>query len=157
MSEEKLEFDWDHLSDSEWNNKLDELIAQFNEERGVTKLPPPVHTLMDNEYERGINNKLVTEDLIRHYADAVGDPNPIWRNPTYSAGTRWGGIIGPPTFESCVSFGSSFGGLRSAAAMAACWPTPPQMQSEPWPPYRKRCEVEGKASGRFYFPASPVS
>ncbi len=40
---------------------------------------------MDNEYERGINNKLVTEDLIRQYADAISDPNPIWRDPSYAA------------------------------------------------------------------------
>ena len=110
MSEELSDYDWDNLSDSEWNKRLDEFIDRFNADRGVIKLPPPPHAIMDNEYERGINNKLVTEDLIRHYADAIGDPNPIWRDPAYAAGTRWGGIIAPPTFESCISFGSSFGG-----------------------------------------------
>lgn len=110
MSDEAQEFDWDSLSDEEWNKRLDERIDAFNAERGVVKVPPPPHVLMDNEYERGINNKLVTEDLIRHYADAIGDPNPVWRDPNYAAGTTWGGIIAPPTFESCISFGSSFGG-----------------------------------------------
>jgi acyl dehydratase len=110
MSQEPSEYDWDSLSDSEWNKRLDEFIDRFNDERGVIALPPPPHAIMDNEYERGINNKLVTEDLIRHYADAIGDPNPIWRDPSYAEGTRWGGIIAPPTFESCISFGSSFGG-----------------------------------------------
>ncbi|HEX3962961.1 MAG TPA: MaoC family dehydratase N-terminal domain-containing protein [Trebonia sp.] len=110
MSQDSSEYDWDNLSDAEWNKRLDEHIDCFNDERGVIKVPPPPHVLMDNEYERGINNKLVTEDLIRHYADAIGDPNPVWRDPSYAAGTRWGGIIAPPTFESCVSFGSSFGG-----------------------------------------------
>jgi hypothetical protein len=110
MSNELSDDDWENLGDDEWNKRLDERIAQFNDERGVVKVPPPPHVLMDNEYERGINNKLVTEDLIRHFADAIGDPNPIWRDPSYAAGTRWGGITAPPLFESCISFGSSFGG-----------------------------------------------
>jgi acyl dehydratase len=118
MSEETSEFDWDRLSDSEWNVKLDGLVAQFNADRGVVKLPVPMHEIMSNEYERGVNNKLVTEDLIRHYADAIGDPNPIWRNPTYANATRWGGIVAPPTFESCISFGSAFGGRLRVPGVA---------------------------------------
>jgi acyl dehydratase len=110
MNVDSSEYDWDGLSDDEWNKRLDEFIARFNDERGVIKVPPPPFAIMDNEYERGINNELVTTDLIRHYADAIGDPNPVWRDPSYAAGTRWGGIIAPPTFESCISFGSSFGG-----------------------------------------------
>ena len=122
MSQDTSEYNWDHLSDSDWNKKLDEHIAEFNEGRGEIKVPPAPHALMDNEYERGLNNKLVTEDLIRHYADAIGDPNPIWRDPSYAAGTRWGGIVAPPTYESCISFGSSFGGrlrVPGVARMAA--------------------------------------
>lgn len=109
---------WDKLSDSAWNEKLDERIALFNKGKGEVKVPPPPHAIMNNEYERGILNKLATEDLIRHYADAIGDPNPIWRDPTYAQGTRWGGIIAPPTFESCISFGSSFGGRLRVPGVA---------------------------------------
>ncbi len=118
MAENASEYNWDNLSDDEWNKRLDEHIAKFNEGRGDIKTPPPVHAIMDNEYERGINNKLVTEDLIRHYADAIGDPSPFWRDPSYAAGTRWGGIIAPPTFESCISFGSSFGGRLRVPGVA---------------------------------------
>ena len=103
------EYNWDHLSDSDWNKTFDELVARFNEDRGVVRVPPPPHAIMDNEYVRGLNNRVVTEDLIRHYADAIGDPNPIWRDPAYAAGTRWGGIIAPPTYESCIAYGTSFG------------------------------------------------
>ncbi|MES3022838.1 MAG: MaoC family dehydratase N-terminal domain-containing protein [Pseudomonadota bacterium] len=109
---------WDGLNDAEWNTKLDERIAQFNAGKGEVKVPPPAHLLMDNEYERGILNKLATEDLMRHYADAIGDCNPIWRDPSYAQGTRWGGIIAPPTFESCISFGSSFGGRLRVPGVA---------------------------------------
>jgi len=118
MATNFTELDWDHLSDEEWNKRLDERIAQFNEGRGEIMLPPPPHAIMDDEYTRGINNKLVTEDLIRHYADAIGDPNPLWRDPTYAAGTRWGGIIAPPTYESCIAYGSSFGGRLRVPGIA---------------------------------------
>jgi acyl dehydratase len=110
MTADAPEYDWDGLSDAEWNKRLDEFIERFNSERGEIALPPPVHAIMTNEYERGINNELVTADLIRHFADAIGDPNPIWRDPAYAGGTRWGGFTAPPLFESCISFGSSFGG-----------------------------------------------
>lgn len=109
---------WNNLSDELWNERLDERIAQFNKGRGEVKVPPAPHAIMDNEYERGILNKLCTEDLIRHYADAIGDPNPLWRDPSYAQSTRWGGIIAPPTFESCISFGSSFGGRLRVPGVA---------------------------------------
>jgi acyl dehydratase len=109
---------WTGLSDADWNEKLDERIDSFNRGKGEIKLPPPPHAIMEEEYSRGILNKLATEDLIRHYADAIGDPNPIWRDPTYAQGTRWGGIIAPPTFESCISFGSSFGGRLRVPGVA---------------------------------------
>ena len=32
------------------------------------------------------------------FARAVGDPNPIYADETYAAGTEVGGIIAPPTF-----------------------------------------------------------
>ena len=111
-------YDWDNLSDEDWNKKLDEKIAQFNEGRGEVKLPPPSTAIMTDEYERGINYKYITEDLIRHYADACGDPNPIWRDPTYAAGTRWGGIIAPPIFETCIAFGSAYGGRLRVPGIA---------------------------------------
>lgn len=110
--------DWEHLSNSKWNKKLDDKITEFNAGRGEVKLPPPATAVMGEEYARGINNKLVTEDLIRHFADACGDPNPIWRDPTYAAGTRWGGIIAPPMYETCIAFGSAFGGRLRVPGIA---------------------------------------
>jgi acyl dehydratase len=32
------------------------------------------------------------------FARAIGDPNPIYSDPEYAAGTELGGIIAPPTF-----------------------------------------------------------
>lgn len=118
MADVRGSFDWDNLSDVEWEKRLDDKIAEFNAGRGEIKLPPPSTAVMDDEYERGINYKYITEDIIRHYADACGDPNPIWRNPNYAIGTRWGGIIAPPTFETCIAFGSAFGGRLRVPGVA---------------------------------------
>ena len=38
-----------------------------------------------------------TRDGIRHYAHGIGDDNPLWCDPDYAAGTRWGGIVAPPS------------------------------------------------------------
>ena len=47
---------------------------------------------------RGQFNEWATDDTIRHFAWAVGDPNPLYTDPTYAAQTRWGGLIAPPPF-----------------------------------------------------------
>jgi len=39
---------------------------------------------------------LPTTDTFRHVAEAYGDDNPLWCNPGYGDGTRWGGPIAPP-------------------------------------------------------------
>ena len=59
--------------------------------------------LIESEYQQSQNHRSVTEDLIRHFAYAVGDPNPLWRDPDYARGTRWGGIIAPPVFDCCIA------------------------------------------------------
>lgn len=100
---------WENLSDDEWNKRLDERIAKFNEGRGEIAIPPSPYEITHGEYDRGILHKVVTEDLIRHFAVACGDPNPIWRDPSYAGNTRWGGFIAPPLFETCIAFGSAFG------------------------------------------------
>jgi len=38
-----------------------------------------------------------TRDAIRHWAEALGDDNPLWRDAEYARTTRWGTIIAPPT------------------------------------------------------------
>jgi len=43
-------------------------------------------------------NEVATRDGIRHYANGFGDDNPLWSDPDYASGTRWGGIVAPPGF-----------------------------------------------------------
>ena len=40
--------------------------------------------------------RIPNEDAFRHVAEAYGDDNPLWCDPEYAAGTRWGGPIAPP-------------------------------------------------------------
>lgn len=36
--------------------------------------------------------------LIRQFAQAIGDDNPLWQNEAEARDTRWAGISAPPTF-----------------------------------------------------------
>src|SRR5580700_5754831 len=99
------------MTDAEWNKMIDDHVAKLNETmKGVEMTRSGPEVLLRDEFDRGINNRLVTEDLIRHYSDAIGDPNPLFRNPDYGKGSRWGSVIGPPTFETTIAYGTSFGG-----------------------------------------------
>jgi len=48
---------------------------------------------------RAPHNIEVTWDGSRHFANGYGDENPLWCDPDYAQGTRWGGLITPPTFH----------------------------------------------------------
>jgi acyl dehydratase len=44
------------------------------------------------------HNYEVTWDGARHFAYGYGDDNPLYCDPDYAAGTRWGRLVAPPTF-----------------------------------------------------------
>ena len=62
-----------------------------------------------------------TRDSIRHYAHGIGDDNPLWCDPDYAAGTRWGGVLAPPSFLFATSriISGYVGGLPGVHAMWA--------------------------------------
>jgi len=63
----------------------DEGVARLRARIGIAEPhPQPPHYLCPNE------------DAFRHVAEAIGDDNPLWCDPTHGAGTRWGGAIAPP-------------------------------------------------------------
>ena len=43
-------------------------------------------------------NTEASHDTIRHFCDAVGDANPLYRHEAYAGKTRYGTIIAPPCF-----------------------------------------------------------
>tara|TARA_R110002167_G_scaffold257278_1_gene463712 strand:+ start:161 stop:1297 length:1137 start_codon:yes stop_codon:yes gene_type:complete len=62
-----------------------------------------------------------TRDNIRHYAHGIGDDNPLWCDPEYAAGTRFGGVVALPSFLfACSRIISGYvGGLSGVHAMWA--------------------------------------
>ncbi|HSY40195.1 MAG TPA: MaoC family dehydratase N-terminal domain-containing protein [Polyangia bacterium] len=66
-------------------------------------------------------NYEATRDAIRHYAHGIGDDNPLWTDPEYAAGTRFGGIVALPSFLFSTSrIASGYcGGLSGVHAMWA--------------------------------------
>ena len=62
-----------------------------------------------------------TRDNIRHYAHGIGDDNPLWCDPAYAAGARYGTLAAPPSFLfACSRIISGYvGGLPGVHAMWA--------------------------------------
>jgi acyl dehydratase len=44
------------------------------------------------------NSRVIEAGAIRRFVEALGDSNPLYTDAEYARGTRWGGIIAPPTF-----------------------------------------------------------
>lgn len=67
------------------HTSIDAAVAQLRSRIGQEMTGPPPHLTE------------ATRDAIRHWAQALGDDNPLWRDADYARQTRWGGIIAPPT------------------------------------------------------------
>ena len=62
----------------------------------------------------------VTRDAIRHYAHGIGDDNPLWCDPDYARGTKFGDVIAPPSILfACTQAGGSVTGMPGIHAMWA--------------------------------------
>jgi acyl dehydratase len=62
-----------------------------------------------------------TRDNIRHYAHGIGDDNPLWCDPSYAAGTRYGDVVALPSFLFATSriVSGYVGGIPGVHAMWA--------------------------------------
>jgi acyl dehydratase len=62
-----------------------------------------------------------TRDNIRHYAHGIGDDNPLWCDPEYAKGTKFGDVIAPPSFLFATSriISGYVGGMPGVHAMWA--------------------------------------
>ena len=97
-----------------------------------------------------------TRDNIRHYAHGIGDDNPLWCDPAYAAGTRWGGLIALPSFLFATSriVSGYVGGLPGVHAMWAgadwTWHAPvhrnDEISTEAW--LKDLIEHETRFAGR---------
>jgi len=48
--------------------------------------------------EREVGVYEIEKGMIRKFALAIGDPNPLWQDEEYARESNYGGIIAPPTF-----------------------------------------------------------
>jgi len=58
------------------------------------------------EWEVGVYE--VEKGMIRKFARAIDDPNPLWQDEEYARQSQYGGIIAPPTFIVTIG-GEQFG------------------------------------------------
>src|SRR5690349_7159412 len=63
----------------------------------------------------------ITRDAIRHYADGIGDRNPLWTDREYAKRARFGDVVGLPTMLYATDRIASgyVGGLPGVHAMFA--------------------------------------
>ena len=88
----------------QYGNGIDEAIASYRESVGkITQLG--LNELF------GRRNESATKDAIRHFANGIGDPNPLWRDEEYARGTKFGGIIAPPMFVNAIALAMGGGFL----------------------------------------------
>jgi hypothetical protein len=69
------------ITRTEWDKILDEKLKEGERIKGEVYVCP------DDRRMRAyfpLVNRLVTEDLIRHHAEAMGDLNPLYRDPVIS-------------------------------------------------------------------------
>jgi acyl dehydratase len=82
-------------------------------ERGVERYR---RTMMGTELHPPKGNETATKDAIRHFANGLGDPNPLWRDEAYARNSIHGSIIAPPSFLNAVSEGQAIVGLPGLTA-----------------------------------------
>jgi len=54
----------------------------------------------------------IEKGMIRRFAQAVGDPNPLWQDEEYASRSSFSGIIAPPTFLLILGFGQMLQSLN---------------------------------------------
>jgi acyl dehydratase len=79
-------------------------VRKYREKWEGAILSPPVGT------------HVVTNDTIRHYANGLGDANPLWHSEDRCRNSIYGGSIAPPSFLNAVSEGQAIVGLPGLIA-----------------------------------------
>lgn len=61
-------------------------------------------SLVGARSEEPVSN-LVERGAVRKFAEAIGDPNPLYVDEAVAKGSRYGGLIAPPTFPRTLEYG----------------------------------------------------
>ena len=56
----------------------------------------------------------IEKGMIKKLAEAIDDPNPLWRDEAYAKKTRYGGIVAPPTFACSLRLDELYRQVRAA-------------------------------------------
>lgn len=91
------------LSKEEWTEKLEQAIAAIKKTEGQVKEAPLAGITEASPTEMPLCNRIITEDMIRLFVCATGDPNPLWTDNDYAQQTRWKGKIAPPMCEIMIA------------------------------------------------------
>ena len=77
----------------------------MDKEKAYTRAIAQIRDSIGKVYYPGLNNEplgrlneVATRDQIRHFANSIGDTNPLWRDPEYARSSKYGHIIAPPLF-----------------------------------------------------------
>lgn len=93
------------MSVDEWTKAIEDHLVRDKEKAGEVSTVP---TEWETTYTFPINERIVTEDLIRRFANSIGDFNPLYHDPAYGAKTLLGSMIAPPTFNNAIVSAGSF-------------------------------------------------
>jgi acyl dehydratase len=85
------------MTQTESAQDYDHAIKDEDIERAKLLLGIDAPTSIDEYYRQA------TTDGIRNFARGYGDDNPLYVDPGYAAGTRWGGPIAPPMIHCALS------------------------------------------------------
>jgi acyl dehydratase len=64
---------------------------------------PRFYSVQSEDHWYKIRNQVATADAIRQYCDAIGDTNPLYRDPDYARNSILRGLTAPPYFLCTVS------------------------------------------------------
>lgn len=106
-SPEEMRRRWEDgtMSMDEWNGAIEEQVKKDKTNAGKLSA---VAREWDTAYTFPINETYVTEEFIRRFANAIGNPDPLFHDPAYGRNSLYGTMIAPPTFASIIAWGGSF-------------------------------------------------
>lgn len=106
-SPEEMRHRWENgtMPLEEWNKAIAEQLKKDKESTGELSAVPQE---WDTAYSFPINESHVTEEFIRRFANAIGNPDPLFHDPAYGRKTLWGTMIAPPTFASIIAWAGYF-------------------------------------------------
>jgi acyl dehydratase len=94
---------------------LEEIHRELTRQLGTRYTPEELRRFWGGDRYPGpfrVFNSHASLDTVTHFVDAIGDVNPLHRDPRYAALTRHGRVVAPPTFLLSVACGMMSASVR---------------------------------------------